>query len=421
MLFNLKKILAMKKTLIKIIATIFLVNISAAITAQAKLVMNGGIINITNGGILLIENSDNTAIIYNGSGYIKSEGLGNQVVWNIGAGNGNIYLIPFGNASNYLPIKFNASSGVGANGRFVFSTYPTPTWKNSDYLPNGVTNINANGSDNSAKVIDRFWQIEPQLYTTRPNLTNLIFTYSDAEYSAPNNINESSLISQCWNYGTGTWNDYIPPSTINTTLNTVTVPSITGDHIYNWWTLVDASSPLPVTQVNFSATVINKKVITSWQTASEINIDRFEIYRSQDRDHFNLAGQVAAAGNSNTLLKYKFTDNEPFAGASYYKLKIIDRDGKYVWSNVVYISFSQENAIMLYPNPSRDYITLQVDNNIVDHTPMATIYDAKGSLVNSFKITSTSQQINISRLPDGNYQLIFKINNDKHTLPFIKK
>lgn len=410
-----------KNIIIKIITTICLLNISNPIFAQAKLVMNGGIINITNGGVLLIENPDNTAITYNGSGYIQSEGMGNQVVWNIGAGNGNIYLIPFGNAIDYLPIKFNAASGTGANGRIIFSTYPTPTWKNSDYLPNGVTNIDADGSDNSAKVIDRFWQIEPKLYTTRPDLTNLTFTYSDGEYSAPNNINESSLISQCWNYVTGTWNDYIPTSVINTALNTVTIPTITGDHPYNWWTLVDASSPLPVTQLDFKAAAINKKVITRWQTLSEINTDRFEIYRSQDGEHFNLAGQVAAARNSSTLLKYEFIDQEPFAGTSYYKVKIIDLDGRYIWSNVVRISFSQENVIMLYPNPSQDYVTLKVDNNIADHTPMATIYDAKGSLVNSFKITSSTQQINISRLPAGNYQIVFKTGNNNHTLQFIKK
>ncbi|MFS8082337.1 MAG: T9SS type A sorting domain-containing protein, partial [Ginsengibacter sp.] len=179
-------------------------------------------------------------------------------------------------------------------------------------------------------------------------------------------------------------------------------------------------SPLPVTQVDFKAALINKKVITSWQTYSEINTERFEIYRSQDHEHFNLEGHVAAAGNSSALLNYQFTDNEPFAGTSYYKLKIIDRDGRYAWSNVVRVSFSVENVILLYPNPSHDYVTLQVDKVIADHSPIATIYDSKGSVVYSFKIISTSQQLNISAFSQGRYQLVFIIGNDKHTLPFNK-
>ena len=137
-------------------------------TAQAKLVINGAVITLTNGASLIIDNPDNTAITYNGSGYIQSEGVNNKVIWTIGPGNGNIYLIPFGNAANYFPLQFNAASGAGANGQIIFRTYPTPTWKNSDYLPPGVTNVNSNsGADNSAKLIDRFWQINPQGYTTR--------------------------------------------------------------------------------------------------------------------------------------------------------------------------------------------------------------------------------------------------------------
>ena len=65
-------------------------------TAQAKLVINGAVITLTNGASLIIDNPDNTAITYNGSGYIQSEGVNNKVIWTIGPGNGNIYLIPFG-------------------------------------------------------------------------------------------------------------------------------------------------------------------------------------------------------------------------------------------------------------------------------------------------------------------------------------
>src|SRR5947209_15730473 len=169
------------------------------LSAQSKLVINGAIISISGGAVLVIDNPDNTAIIRNGSGYIQSEGANNRVVWTIGTGNGGAYLVPFGNSANYLPLSFSAASGSSATGQFVFSTYPTPTWKNSDFLPPGVTNVNRGSTDNSANVIDRFWQIAPQGYATKPTLTNLSVTYSDGEYAAPNTIIESGMIAQRWN------------------------------------------------------------------------------------------------------------------------------------------------------------------------------------------------------------------------------
>src|SRR3954462_6543495 len=84
--------------------------------AQAKLVINGAVVNITNGAALVIDNPDNTAIIQTGAGYIQSEGASNRLIWTIGTGNGNNYLVPFGSPANYLPLRFNAASGSSTSG-----------------------------------------------------------------------------------------------------------------------------------------------------------------------------------------------------------------------------------------------------------------------------------------------------------------
>src|SRR4051812_12788683 len=100
--------------------------------AQAKLVINGGVITLNNGASLVIDNPDNNAISRNNSGYIVSEAPNNNITWSLGAGNGNVYLLPFGNAAGYFPVRFTAAGGIPGTGRFVFSTYPVNTWKNSD-------------------------------------------------------------------------------------------------------------------------------------------------------------------------------------------------------------------------------------------------------------------------------------------------
>lgn|GEM_PF-2007850 len=403
----------------KFFFTQLLVLLAFAVCGQAKLVINGGIISIDNGGILLIENSDNTAITRTSAGYILSEGANNRVVWFIGTGNASTYLVPFGNTAGYLPLSFAASSG-SANGRMTFSTYQTPTWKNSDYLPPGVTNVNGGGTDNSAKLVDRFWQINAQGYTTKPTLSNLTFTYSDLEYVAPNTITEGNLISQRWNNALLSWTDYLPSSVINTANNTITIASMPGNQLNDWWALVDANSPLPVTLLSFESVVRNKKVVSTWATAFESNTRSFEVWRSKTLQQFDLLGTIAAAKNSTTLLNYTLTDASPYHGTSYYRLKMIDLDGSFKWSSILKVTISYDVYTSLYPNPASTHINLSVGSDIAGKNPTASTYDVKGRLVKTFKISNTYQRIKISSLPAGFYRIHFIYDNKPQTLSFIK-
>jgi hypothetical protein len=389
--------------------------------SQAKIILNGGIINITNGAVLVVDNPDNTAIIQTGSGYIKSEGASNRIIWTIGTGNGNNYLVPFGNASNYLPLNFKAAFGSDASGKFIFSTYPTATWKNSDYLPPGVSNVNSSGIDNSANVIDRFWQINPQGYTTKPSLTNLIFTYSDNEYAVPNTIAEAALIAQRWNSVAQMWDDYFPVSSISTVNNTITVSSINGSQLFDWWTMVSSSSALPVTLVYFKASVQNQKVVTAWQTVSEQNSSYFEVWRSKNAQQFDSVGRLAAAGNSTSVLNYTFTDKAPYSNTSYYRLKTVDQDGKFKWSPIVSVNIEVSSDVLIYPNPATDYLIISSSVNVINKKPIAKLYDAKGKLLKYFVIKSTNQQLNITTLSAGEYHIAIIYDNQTQTLSFIKK
>jgi Secretion system C-terminal sorting domain len=390
-------------------------------TAQAKLVINGGVITISNGASLVIDNPDNTAITRNNTGYIQSEAAGNQIIWTIGAGNGNSYLLPFGNAAGYFPLQFKATSGTGNNGQLIFSTYPTATWKNSDYLPAGVTNINNSAIDNSAKTIDRFWQIKPQNYSKTPALSNLVFTYADAGFSAPNTITASNLIAQRWNPVVQSWTDYLPPSLVNTGNHTVTVVSVESSQLYNWWALADLKTSLPVTVVKFKAVAVTGKVFTSWQTLNEQNNDHFEVWRSTDGVQFEFTGSVTSAGNSNGINGYSFTDNNPYTGISYYKLKIFDKSGGFTWSAVVFVNMDKTTGVLLYPNPASDHININSSSEIINSKPVASLYDSKGSLLQMLALTSANQLINTSNLAAGIYQVSIRYNSQLITVRFIKK
>lgn len=201
---------------------------------QGRLVLNGGVVNITHGANLVLANPATNAITRT-SGYILSEGESNKIKWNIGTTTGT-YTVPWGFGGTYMPLTFTKAAGTGASGNFVFSTYETG-WQNSAQLPTGVANMNGiAGLDFSNYVTDRFWQVNAQGYTTKPALTNLILTYLDAEVTTTGNtITESNLKANRYNSTLSSWTDNILASTVNTSSNTVTVSSVSANDLQPWW------------------------------------------------------------------------------------------------------------------------------------------------------------------------------------------
>jgi hypothetical protein len=214
----------------------FILDFSFEASAQAaRLILNGATITINQDAYLVIDNPASDAITVN-SGLIISEGENNNIKWNIGTTTGT-YTIPWGYSGTSIPLTFTKTAGTGS-GYFLFSTYHTG-WQNSAQLPTGVTNINgASGMDNSAFVSDRFWQMNAQSYSTKPTLSDVVFTYLEAENTVPDNtITESGLIAKRYNSGVTSWIDNILASTINTTNNTVTVTSVDVANFHDWWIL----------------------------------------------------------------------------------------------------------------------------------------------------------------------------------------
>ncbi len=372
---------------------------STQLFAQARLVIdNGGIINI-NGGTsgtsvyLVIGNSNPNAITRNVSGHIISEGEFNKIKWNIGTTAGT-YTIPYGigstpygvGANTYIPNTMTTASAAGATGSITFSTYPTPTWLNSAYKPTGVLHVNSYlGFDNSYSVIDRFWRIQAENYTTKPALSNMLFSYRDIEWSAASNIiTEANLVAQRYNSTTDDWDDYLPGGSDNTVSNNVsgaTAPNSPTVQLYDWWTLVDFQSPLPIELTSFNAKCDDVKITLLWETASESNNDHFEIERSSDAISFAKIGSVHTQnGNSNGPQSYSFEDLSPLSGTAYYRLKQVDTDGKFSYSSIVRtncaFNTSGDPVIVVYPNPADDIFTVNVKNLPGKKTFM--IYDLLG-------------------------------------------
>ncbi|MDX5346860.1 MAG: T9SS type A sorting domain-containing protein [Hymenobacteraceae bacterium] len=110
--------------------------------------------------------------------------------------------------------------------------------------------------------------------------------------------------------------------------------------------------PLPVTLVSFDAVLQKNEVLLKWVTATEKNSQKFVIERAAEGNEFLPIGQVDAAGNSNTMIHYQFTDPNPHTGTSYYRLKQIDFDGSIMYSKIVSVNMEQQPfTATVFPNP----------------------------------------------------------------------
>ncbi|MFN8268168.1 MAG: M14 family zinc carboxypeptidase [Chitinophagales bacterium] len=159
---------------------------------------------------------------------------------------------------------------------------------------------------------------------------------------------------------------------------------------------------LPLELINFSGYRDEPNNILKWATASERNTSHFEIQRTANGIDFETIGTVAAAGNSNALKNYSFTDKKPFFGDNIYRLKMIDIDGSFTYSKMVDIKVNDENNTFLptginklYPNPTSNRI--MVDFNVAEDNTTFTIA--------VFDVTGVLQHQEISQLTAGNHNL----------------
>jgi hypothetical protein len=115
----------------------------------------------------------------------------------------------------------------------------------------------------------------------------------------------------------------------------------------------EASIPLPVELTSFSASYANGSVNLKWSTATETNNQGFEIQRKSNAD-YEVIGFVNGNGTTTQQQSYSFTDNNVSNGVYSYRLKQLDYDGTFSYSNVIEIDISAPLQFELsqnYPNP----------------------------------------------------------------------
>lgn len=209
--------------------------------------------------------------------------------------------------------------------------------------------------------------------------------------------------------------------TVNAAGSSITVNS------YGYQDVAGANIPagaLPVELTSFSAVQFNNSVKLLWETATEVNNYGFDIERksSIDINIWEKIGFVEGHGNSNSPKSYQFIDNSNLiSGDYYYRLKQIDNNGEFEYSDAVKVTITIPENFALkqnYPNPFNPATTIKFtlpESGFVNLTIYNTLGEEVAVLINKqMEAGSYAKEFNAAGLPSGTY--IYRIRvGDKYT------
>ena len=142
-----------------------------------------------------------------------------------------------------------------------------------------------------------------------------------------------------------------------------------------------SSSTLPVSLTDFSGHRQAQNVLLNWKALQEINIHSYNIERSNGSS-WETIGTVAANGNGNSSSDYTYTDINPQGTLLLYRLKQVDNDNNYKYSNIIRITTGTKSTMLSYPNPFTTQLNISISSPS-NQQVSAIIYDVMGKTVRS--------------------------------------
>jgi hypothetical protein len=188
-------------------------------------------------------------------------------------------------------------------------------------------------------------------------------------------------------------------------------------------TTIPANTSLPVELVNLNAEAINNEFIkVSWITASESNNKGFILQRSYNNSTFDSIAWIAGNGTTNTIHNYIHDDQNVEKGIIYYyRLKQIDYDNTYSFSNTVSAQLIPSNveSVNVFPNPSNTNTTIQILSTANDQYNLEVFNDiGQNMYANKIEVkanTTTNVNLPSADWAKGMYFIKAQSNNKQKT------
>jgi len=179
---------------------------------------------------------------------------------------------------------------------------------------------------------------------------------------------------------------------------------------------------LPVTIKYFTAWKRADANRLTWLTTSEKSFSHFEIEKSTDAVNFIRIATIAAKGRDNEGASYSYDDNE-IKTVQYYRLKYVDLDGKYSYSNIIKVNRDDVTTKVVFNNRITDMLALRIIDMPVNNLSIR-IIDNSGRAIKTQNVKinagENSFNLNTGSIPSGFYYLMLSGENYKRTFSFVK-
>lgn len=314
------------------------VTLNKNVSVTTTLNLTSGKLTIPTGKVLTVASGSTIT----GSGFGVSKHIVTQVNTSTGA-TGTLRVsslngagtFPVGNGTYYLPVKLTTTSAFD----FSMCVFQGMT-KNG--TPNGV----AFTTQEKKGVVDAVWIVNKNSGSGAVNM-QLWWPAALAGFDFAALANSAIGIAHYGTYWESPlgYGDQVQRTAIRTGVTTFSPFGIGKIGIL-----------LPLTFGDIKTYKNNGDLHVDWSTYDEVNVDHFEIERSQNGQQFVTAGTVSARSNGNgSRTEYSWTDHTPFTGTSFYRIKEVDIDGEFTYSTIVRVGIDQDNSkLNLFPNPIID-------------------------------------------------------------------
>jgi hypothetical protein len=182
---------------------------------------------------------------------------------------------------------------------------------------------------------------------------------------------------------------------------------------------------LPFSITSFTAEKKNSGVKLNWESNSEQNTSHFIVEKSLDGSNFSALQRVEASGNSSTQKNYTATDAKPIYGTNFYRLKMVDLDGRFTYSDIVAIKINNDSYnVSVFPNPVQNELQIQIPSTVKAECTIQ-LRDISGKLIRQKTVqlnnTLLSTSMNMEDLGKGLYMLVVQYGDIKETQKIIKQ
>lgn len=347
-----------------------------------------------------------------------------------GTNNGRVFRLdnPTGVAAGTAPVEISSGAGFPAVGSGNISSIAVNP-RNDDTLlvtfsNYGVTSVFWTGTANSA--LPTWTAVEGTLTLPSYRSSAIAQTASGIEYFVGTS---TGLYSSAGLPGAVAWAQEGATEIGNAVVSSLSLRKednklLAGTHGYGMWSTSLSLPVVPVTLTEFKGTLQNKNVLLQWSTSTEVNSKNFELEKSWDGIHYKKIATVPAAGFSNTVKKYSFTDIEKLSEKNFYRLRSVDIDEKSKLSDIVLIKpqgIPQEMIVL--GNPFKNNISIRFVKP-PETTGELRLTDIMGRVMASQKIAIGQQQVEFvipaGKLNKGVYQLQAEINGNKYVKQVLK-